>query len=367
MRIQIYQLVLIASVVFLYISGCKESPTQNYYNINIVDSLSNPDVNPRVIFTNPADGSSGPYGNTDPTLYSRYPLITIQFNKLINIQNYGVNSISLRTEDGDCPISLSTDYNNYFSNILVFDVQERYLASKTYTLVIDSTFTDVHGKKLSKPFTADFVPEPKFRVSYVHPTENDIEPSEVYGISLLFNSKVDETIFNSLSISPNIDGYWSLNSDYYYPDSLSAFFNITDILAYNTEYTITLGANAKDRNGLPIDKSYEFSFKTAPFRVNIYSYSQYIGPEGFSVLNDFYFRFNEAVDTSTVRNSISVSPPISYNIWFPYGGNNYYLELQFDDQEFQSNTEYTIHFSSTIKSVNGNALEEYNYVFTTGH
>jgi len=364
MRNRIYRLVLLALIILLYAGGCKESPTANYYNINVVDSLSNPDVMPRVIFTNPADGTSGPYGSTDPTLDPPYPQITIQFNKLINISHFGGNSISLKTEDADYPLYLIQGYDDLFTNILVFDPQQRYLAAKTYTLTVDTTFTDVHGNKLSEPFTAVFVPEPKFRVYHVSPTGIDFGPSQVSQIYLLFNSKVDETIFNSLSVSPEIPGSWTLNN--YYNDSLYAIFNITDDLACNTEYTVTLAANAKDHNGLSIDKSYQFSFKTVPFRVRLESYSSYTGPGGFVILNYLHFRFNAAVDTSTVRSSISVSPQISYDISFPYGGNYPYVELVFNDEEFQNNTEYTIHFAPTIKSVKGDALEEYSYSFVTG-
>lgn len=368
MKSRIYQLVLLATIFLLYLTGCKESPTQNYYNINILDSLSNPDVDPRVTFTNPADGSYGPYGSTDPTQYVYYPQITIQFNKLINLGNHGWNCISLRNEDGECPLTLISDYLDPFTNILVFDLHERYMAGKTYTLTIDSSFTDIHGKKLNKTFTAEFVPEPKFRVCYYSPTEDDIDPSQVSGIYLLFNSKIDATIINSLSISPHINGYWTVDPDYYYNDSMSVYFNITDTLGCNAGYTISLAATAKDRSGLPIDKSYQFSFKTSPFRVRMNGYSSYTGPGGFTISNYFNFAFNAFVDTSTVRNSISISPPISHAIWFEnYGSGNYYFILTFDEQEFQSNTKYTIYLPSTIKSTRGEPLEEYSYSFFTGH
>jgi hypothetical protein len=365
MRNKFYLLVLSVFIILLYAGGCKDSPTANYYNTYIVDSLNNPNVNPRVIFTNPADGSTGPYGSTDPTHWPPFPQITIQFNKLINYGNYGGNPVTLKTEDADYPLYSIFGYDDIFSSYLIFELEQRYWAAKTYTLTIDTTFIDVHGKKLSEPFTAVFVPEPKFRVYYVSPTEYNLDPSDVLQIYLLFNSKIDETIFNSLSISPEISGNWTMY-DTYYNDSVQVFFNTTEDPACNTEYTVSLAANAKDHNGLPIDKSYQFSFKTDPFRVELSGYSSYIGPGGFYISNHFEFRFNAAVDTSTVRNSISVSPQISYNIWFPNGANSRYVRLDFNEEEFQNNTEYTIHFASTIKSAKGEALEEYNYKFSTG-
>lgn len=363
---RIYRIVLAAAIVFFYINGCKDSPTENIYNIITADSLSNPDVNPRVIFTNPADGSTGPYGSTDPTQYQPYPQITIQFNKLINLTNFGLNPVSLSSEDTEYPLTLIQGYSDIFTNILVYDVNNMYMASKTYTLTIDTTFIDVHGKKLQGPYIAEFVPEPNFRVFQVYPTSTDIEPQQLSFLHLTFNSKLDSTILSSVSVSPNINGNWTLNYYYYYNDSTSIFYIIDDTLSYNTEYTVAVASDAKDYKGLLIDKAYQYTFKTVPFQVSLSSYSSYIGPGGFYIYNNFHFRFNAAVDTSTVRSSISVSPQISHNILIPYGTNSNYVYIDFNSQEFQNHTEYTIYFDSTIKSIYGDALEEYSYSFTTG-
>lgn len=366
MKIKAHLLFLLSIFVVLYSAGCKDSPTENIYNIYSADSLSDPNIDPRVVFTNPSDGSSGPYGNTDPTQYQPYPQLTIQFNKLINLTNYGYNSISLKTDDADYQLSLNTNYGDIFNNILIFDINERYLASKTYTLTIDSTFTDVHGKKLDKPYVAHFIPEPKFRVYQVYPTWTDIEPLQSPQIYMLFNSKIDTAIFSSISVSPQIEGYWALSSNYYSSDSLRAYFIFSDTLAYNTEYTVSLSSDARDAGGLLIDRSYQYSFKTAPFHVRLNSYSNYLGPGGFYISNNFGFEFNALVDTSTVRNSISVSPQISYSISYYWGLYYKYVRIDFVDEEFQSNTEYTIHFAPTIKSIYGDYLEDYSYSFKTG-
>lgn len=366
MKKRIYWLVLLSAVLLFFISGCDESPIENNYYYTGVDSLSDPNTIPRVVFTNPANGSYGPFGNIDPTQYSGPQQITIQFNKLLNIKNIGPNSIILRTDDADYPLSLIDGYGTIFNHILVFNVHERYLATKSYTLIIDTTLTDIHGNKLSTPHIVSFIPEPKFRLFHIFPSSNDIEPSSISSLYLYFNSKINTTIFSSFSITPNIDGNWTLGDSYYYNDSLSAYYNLTDTLAFNTNYTISISSNAKDYNGLPIDKSYQYSFKTAPFRVRINSYSGYMGPGGFYVYNNFYFNFNGNVDTSTVRNSISVTPQISFDLSFPYGINSNYVNINFNDTQFQRNTKYTIYFSSNIRSNKGDILEEYNYSFSTG-
>ena len=366
MRKRIYCSVLLSAVLLFFISGCDQSPIENNYYYTGVDSLSDPNTLPRVVFTNPADGSYGPFGNTDPTQYPEPQQITIQFNKLLNIKNIGPNSIILKTDDAYHSLSLIDGYSNIFNHILVFNVNDQYLASKTYTLLIDTTLKDIHGNKLNTPHIVSFMPEPKFRLFRIYPSSDDIEPSSISILYLHFNSKINTTIFNSFSITPNIDGNWMLGNNYYYNDSLSAFYNLTDTLAFNSNYTISISSNAKDYNGLPIDKSYQYSFKTVPFRVRIDSYSGYMGPGGFYIYNNFNFRFNGKVDTSTVRNSISVSPQISFDLSFPYGTNSNYVNIDFNDIQFQRNTKYTIYFNSNIRSSKRDVLEEYNFPFSTG-
>ena len=78
--------------------------------------------------------------------------------------------------------------------------------------ILKNLYPQIHGKKLKQPFTAHFTPEPEFRFCSVYPTQNDLEPAEVSFIELLFNSTLDESIFNSLSVSPNIPGDWHLVS-----------------------------------------------------------------------------------------------------------------------------------------------------------
>lgn len=367
MRKRIYCLVSLSVLLLFIISGCDQSPIENNYYYTGVDSLSDPNTLPRVVFTNPANGSHGPFGNTDPTQYSETQQITIQFNKLLNTKNIGPNSIILKTDDAYHPLRLIDGYSNMFNHILVFNVQDQYLASKTYTLIIDTTLKDIHGNKLSNPHIISFVPEPKFRLFRMYPTSDDIEPSSISTLYLHFNSKINTTIFNSLSISPTIDGNWMLGDNYYYnDDSLSAYYKLADTLAFNTNYTISISSNAKDYNGLPIDRSYQYSFKTVPFRVRIDSYSGYMGSGGFYIYNYFNFRFNGEVDTSTVRNSISVSPQISYDLSFPYGTNPNYVKINFNETQFQRNTKYTIYFNSNIRSSKGDVLEAYNFSFSTG-
>ena len=58
MRKRIYWLALLSVVVLFFINGCDQSPIENNYYYTGVDSLSDPNTLPRVVFTNPANGST---------------------------------------------------------------------------------------------------------------------------------------------------------------------------------------------------------------------------------------------------------------------------------------------------------------------
>ena len=242
--------ILLFVIIILLPYGCKDSLTENTYYVTGVDSLSNPNTMPKVIFTNPANGAIGPFGNTDPTIYSSTPQITIQFNKLINIKSIYANSITLNSDSNFYYLRLSDGYTNLFSNILVYNVEPKYLAAKSYNLKIDTTLKDIHGKSLNTPYEVTFIPEPKFRLSYLYPSLTTIEPLSQSQFTLSFNSKLDSSIFKYISVTPEIKGRWHLDINYYSSDSLSVYYDLSDTLAYNSLYTISVSPNAKDHNGL---------------------------------------------------------------------------------------------------------------------
>lgn len=364
MRSHVFLIVLISSIFLFLANGCDDSPiTNNYYNN--ADSLNNPNILPKVIFTNPANGSVGPFYDLDPTqYYNSYRPLLIQFNKNIDRYNFGNNSITLKTENKLIYIYQPSDQIR-ISNILLFDAPAPYLAGKTYTLTIDTTFKDIHQNKLNAPYVMSFIPEPKFRLLFLYPSEKHIDPNNTTALWIKFNSPVDTSIFNSISITPHTNGSWQIG-DNYSTDSLTLQFFFDDTLKFNTTYTVSITGNAKDKNGLVIDKAYQFSLKTDPFSVYAAGSNWELGPGGFYVYSDLYFRFNAEANPSTINNSITMSPNISFTTTYPYDGDKTLLKMHFNVSQYQRNTEYKINFKPTILSKDGDALSEYTYTFRTG-
>jgi hypothetical protein len=379
MKIIIYLFLLSLLIIF---TGCKDSATNpvtnNYYYEG--DSLSDPHVMPKVIFTNPANGAVGPFINYDLYNTPQGPQITIQFNKLINIINFNSNSIRLSTQDASyyltfADYSYSDGYANpSLRNILIFRVSQKYLANKVYTVTVDTTLSDVHGYRLNSPYVFSYTPEPQFRVysgspSSLSSSSNGINPGSFSPITIDLNSKVDTPFFSKIQISPSVNGKWVFTPySYSTSDSTTVYFTSTDTLLFDTKYTISVAGNAKDANGLIINAPYQFSFTTQPFQVILNGWSSYTGPGGFAVPTNLDFSFNGLIDTSTVRSSISITPYLSFDLSFNYSGSNYqYVYVNPNVQQMQRNTTYTITINNTVRSIKGVYLKNpYSYSITTG-
>lgn len=257
-------------------------------------------------------------------------------------------------------------------NILIFNLPIKYLVNKKYTFTVDTTFVDIHGLKLNKPYVFTYTPEPQFRVYSYFPTTSDVNPLYGTSIKLDLNSSVDSFFLSNVQISPSIKGNWSYgynyngNSKIY--DSTYIFYNTSDTLLYDTKYTISIPAEAKDSKGHLINAPYQFSFTTQPFQINFSSSSSYTGPGGFTVYDHFYFTCNGNIDTSTIRSSISITPTLPFGAsFYSYNQNCREFYLNPDIQKMQRGTTYTITINTTLRSRNGAYLKQpYSYSFTTG-
>jgi len=380
-----YLLCSITLFTIIIIGGCKDTPTgpvtNNYY---ATDQSSDPNVKPTVVFTNPSNGAIGPFTNYDLYNTPSSPQITIQFNKFINILNLNSNSIRLRTADTSYSLTLSDYYYNYSSgylgpflrNILIFNVGYKYLANKIYTVTVDTTFTDVHGNRLSSPYIFSYTPEPHFRVYSAYPSTiynpDGINPGSFSPMTIDLNSKVNSSFFSKLQIFPSINGIWVFNpysNSFNTYDSTRVYFTSSDTLAFDTKYTVSVAGSAQDVNGLLINAPYQFSFTTQPFQVYLSSYSSYTGPGGFTVPSNLDFIFNGFIDTSTVRSSISISPSISFDLTFSYSYSGGYRDVYVNPnvEQMQRSTTYKITISNTVRSRKGTYLKNpYSYTFTTG-
>ncbi len=359
--------------IVFFAAGCSDSPTEvnNYYYLS-ADSLSNPNIKPKVIFTSPANGAVGPFENLDPTNSLEQPKITIQFNKLVNIYDVSSDDIFLQYGEHRVPLLLinrnGDNNSNFLTNILIFKLREFYKVKKTYKLVVNKSLKDVHRYNL-EPYEISFLPEPEFRIIHVFPTTEDVEPAGIdqngyYKIRIKFNSKINSAISKYLTIEPNINGVWLLKDD-----SITVDFYPKGIIKHNTQYTISISGEAQDSYGNKIKSPYSFSFKTAPFKVECRGYISYTGSDGFLIFNNFSFRFNEPVDTTSVRQSLTVSPAIDFYVRYLSSTDDHiqHLKINLESSQMKPNTVYSIKFDTSLRSIYGDhLLKPYVFSFRTG-
>ena len=164
------------------------------------------------------------------------------------------------------------------------------------------------------------------------------------------------TLRQSFSISPFIAGI--VNSTYWRTVELRPLSDFVPL----TTYTVTLSTALHAHDGTPLPAPYTFSFRTAPFNVD-YANPNY-GSINVDRNSNVSIHCNSLLDTSTVRASFAISPP---------------MNVQFDNQEwtqqislrpttsFSPNTRYTITISTALRSKSGvNLSSPYTLIFTTG-
>jgi hypothetical protein len=321
-------------------------------------SLTDPSIQPKIIFTSPAANSQGPY--LDFTFQ-----MTVRFNKIMNpssvkramrISSPGGNIIldttSVRTTGGD--VFTFTAYDIDGRSYLT-----QWRVGRVYTLDISDSATDINGNHLTPSFAMTFSPEPFFRVRTITPTNGatDVELGSIIGLQ--FNAPVDSGIATSIHINPASEGYWRFS---YYSDSSLFSYVFTSLTELDTLYTITIDSIAHDREGNHLSAQFFSSFRTVPFRIT-YTYPG-DGWTGMDRRLSIELYTNAPCDSSTVRSAFSMTPTISGLAVFEY---DYSFIVAITDS-LQPLTKYTVEFSTALRSSSGKHLKApYTFSFTTGY
>ena len=205
-----YLTLLLFPVLFL-LSSCIKGP-QGPAGPSEADELTDPSVKPKVIWTFPENGQTGPISNFNES-------ISIRFNKIMDISTVN-KSLQLSPQSGYARID-TTEENSFPTGDLIFiDIQSdssyRWNIGQTYTLTVATTLKDINGNSLQSPYVLSFTPEPYFRVTYTYPNNAATNVSRNNEIELWFNNTINySTFLSSISISPPVSGSWN-----YYGENL---------------------------------------------------------------------------------------------------------------------------------------------------
>ncbi len=341
-----------------------------YQTINGPGSLDDPSVLPAVVFTLPPANSIGPY----PDLYIKdcvanycpsYLQLQVRFNKYMDVSSVR-RAIGLETTSGNIAADsglISVLGGDLF---LVSPVDSNgnritgnFRIGETFTMTVDSTARDIHGNSLTQPFRMTFVPEPYFRARSTTPADGAGDVPTSATVSVRFNGRIDGSILDAVRLYPDAGGYWSIN-----PDSTMASYgwlSSNGSLKNSTAYTITVDSGAADRDGNLLPETFVSTFVTRPFVVT--STTPRNGEMDVDQGTAIVVNFNTRLDTSTVRASISIDPPVD-GIFQLYSGlaSFYFQPLE----PLPKGTTFTVRIDTTLRSANGAyLLEPYEFAFTT--
>lgn len=313
------------------------------------ESLSDKSILPKIIFTDPAAGTVGPFDS--------YNQIQLRFNKTMDLPSLRhaiqfastLNDIVADTNgilsaNGDLvTVSARTSTGTRFA----------WRVGQSYTMTVSESAADVNGNHLSAPFSMTILPEPYFRVRTVSPKNNAVNISSKTRPTLSLNSPSDASVYSNISISPPVAGYWTTSST----NKLS--YRTLVPLDVQTQYTVTIAESAHDVFGNYLPAQVSFRFTTVPFHVS--STTPANGGIGIPTASPAYFYLNASSDTSTVRQAFSVQPPVSGML--SYSG----TRIQFTPAAgWRPSTTYRISISTQLRTASGkNLLQPYVLTFTT--
>lgn len=240
---------------------------------------------------------------------------------------------------------------------LSFYPDDQYISNLSYIIMLTTDAKTSYGDSLSFDFVSYFKTEgvkvtttiPENQASYISPQSN---------IYVYFNSRMDrQSVEQNFFITPTIMG------NFKWLDSRRVCFQPGTYLASNTQYTVTVNADARDiyNTYLPDDKI--FTFETEPLRIT--SCYPANGASSISRSSPIIITFNTFVNQETAQNAFSLIPAVEgWNFqWsdltrFQYSGST----------KLQSNTFYTVTIDTTCSDAWGNLLpSNFSFIFKTGN
>ncbi len=351
--------------------SCRDN--SNSVTSSVVDTpIDDPYTTPHIIWTDPLAGAVG------PNIMSPGNVVKIRFDKLMDSKSV-VRAVTLSpssewvyidtTRSGpvegttfDFPLTPEPSYLPIVMDAKLdarfppwYVIQYPYFkVGQTYTISVAASAQDVFGNTIDQPDSFSFTPEPYFRVTDTAPLDNDTAIPPLASIAVRFNALIDTaSVRNALSLSPTVNG---TSASYY--GSWGFYWMPSPMFAPETQYTVTIGTQAKDVDEHQLPSPFIFSFTTAPYSVTGSN------PNGSGIPRNTTIGIycNFFVDSASVVAAFHSVPPIAGT--FQISGTSFYVT---PSSFLSSQTTYTITISTSLKGTNGFAMKSpYSFSFTTG-
>ena len=367
-------ILLMAAMGTVVLTGCQKVGPTGPQGSPGGASLVDPKIQPQVVLTLPTNGSSGPfdyYSLGNPSAPNFY----VQFNKLMDVDYLRAHPQLVTVQGFDHPVGVGLFYygsgsrpartisGGSYDDLLSFTINDslwgnhsRYEVGKSYTVTIAAGLVDINGNVLQQPYHFAYTPEPYFRVLAFSPRDHSTDVSRTEPVAITFNNPVDPSMYSRTHLIPAIPGRWKIEGR----DSTTLEFIYTVLPSFGTLYTITVDGDAQDSRGHIIHTPAQSVFTTIAFTVDWTEplYEQ----EGVPLLSTIRVDFTDYIDTSSVRQALSILPVVPGVFHLAFGG-FFYRPLD----NLIPNTQYSVTISTSLRSIDGIPLSApYTFSFHTG-
>ena len=237
----------------------------------------------------------------------------------------------------------------------------------TYHVTLATSAMDTAGNKLRFPLEYSFstIQSSSTQNSILtDPYHGDVDVNLLYlnGISVTFPRNMDfATTEAAITMIPDVDRI------FIWPAYNQLTIYTGGPFRADTDYKITIGPTAQDRDGIELGEPFSFEFNTASVAVTN------TRPRNGQLFVDYSYEpitmyFNTYMLRSTVQEAFNISPAISGT--FKYGTENYdddKTAITFlPNSAYQKNTKYTITINTTAKDLHNTPIgEAYEFSFIT--
>lgn len=237
----------------------------------------------------------------------------------------------------------------------------------TYHVTLATSAMDTAGNHLRFPLEYSFstVQSSSTQNSILtDPYHGDVDVNLLYldGIRITFPRNMDfASTEAAITMFPNVDRI------YIWPGYNQLTIYTGGPFIADTDYKITIGSSAKDRDGIELGEPFTFEFNTASVAVSS------TRPRNGQLFVDYAYEpitmyFNTYMLRSTVQEAFKISPAISgtFKYGTEYSDNDKTAITFMPAAAYQKNTKYTVTISTAAKDLHNTPLgQSYEFSFIT--
>jgi len=261
---------------------------------------------------------------------------------------------------------------------VVFSPKSPFPASSAYTLTIKAGLKDIHGRELTEDFSWQLHTEPlelslsdlgyrgvslrpRFTLSGNGPVKESVLASHLSCVEVLSDDE-ERPVDVQWLVTADKDNPPPIQEITDYRRSCYYYLKPSTPLTRHTQYRLTLGAGVEPLEGtLPSAEEASLTFSTyAPLELTFES-----DHDGRWLESTYRVRANNALDEETVRDSVSISPPIEGKVAW---ANPQSPVLHLPEGTLRPDTEYTLTVGTGLRDIyEQRLLEPWVYAFRTAH